>query len=31
MHLAKVIGTIWATRKYAALEGAKMQIVQPLT
>ncbi|MDQ7054447.1 MAG: EutN/CcmL family microcompartment protein [candidate division KSB1 bacterium] len=31
MHLAKVIGTIWATRKVETLEGAKMQIVQPLT
>ena len=31
MHLAKVIGTIWATRKYEALESAKMQLIQPLT
>ncbi len=31
MHLAKVIGTIWATRKVETLEGAKMQIIQPLT
>ncbi len=31
MHLAKVIGTIWATRKVDTLEGAKMQIIQPLT
>jgi ethanolamine utilization protein EutN len=31
MHLAKVIGTVWATRKVATLEGAKMQIIQPLT
>ncbi|HHL71727.1 MAG TPA: ethanolamine utilization protein EutN [Bacteroidetes bacterium] len=30
MHLGKVIGTIWATRKYPALEGAKLQIVQPV-
>ena len=30
MHLAKVIGTIWATRKIETLEGAKLQIIQPL-
>ncbi|MCA9742487.1 MAG: EutN/CcmL family microcompartment protein [Deferribacteres bacterium] len=30
MHLAKVIGTVWATRKVETLEGAKMQIIQPL-
>lgn len=30
MHLAKVIGTIWATRKIQTLEGAKLQIIQPL-
>lgn len=30
MNLARVIGTIWATRKDENLEGAKMQIVQPL-
>ena len=30
MHLAKVIGTVWATCKVATLEGAKMQIIQPL-
>lgn len=31
MYLAKVIGTVWATRKVESLEGAKMQIIQPLT
>ena len=30
MNLAEVIGTIWATRKDENLEGAKMQIIQPL-
>ena len=30
MNLARVIGTIWATRKYADLEGASMQVIQPL-
>lgn len=30
MNLAKVIGTLWATRKDENLEGAKMQIIQPL-
>lgn len=31
MHLARVIGTIWATQKVETLEGAKLQIIQPLT
>jgi ethanolamine utilization protein EutN len=30
MNLARVIGTVWATRKDANLEGAKMQLIQPL-
>lgn len=30
MYLGKVIGTIWATRKYETLTGYKMQFVQPL-
>lgn len=30
MNLAKIMGTIWATRKDENLEGAKMQIIQPL-
>ena len=31
MNVARVLGTIWATRKYPDLEGAKIQIVQPLS
>ncbi|MBI4618036.1 MAG: EutN/CcmL family microcompartment protein [Planctomycetes bacterium] len=30
-RLARVIGTVWAPEKYADLEGAKIQIVRPLT
>ena len=30
MLLGKVIGTIWATRKYEALNSYKMQFVQPI-
>lgn len=30
MYLGKVIGTVWATRKYDSLKGFKMQFVQPL-
>lgn len=30
MYLGKVIGTIWATRKYETLAGYKMQLVQPI-
>jgi len=30
MNLARVIGTIWATRKDPNLEGLKMQIIQPI-
>ncbi len=30
MELGKVIGTIWATRKYDAVKGYKLQFVQPL-
>ncbi|MFZ1288975.1 MAG: EutN/CcmL family microcompartment protein [Melioribacteraceae bacterium] len=30
MLLGKVIGTIWATRKYETLKSYKMQLVQPL-
>ena len=30
MLLGKVIGTIWATRKYDALNNYKLQFVQPL-
>ncbi|HID39499.1 MAG TPA: ethanolamine utilization protein EutN [Calditrichaeota bacterium] len=30
MNLAKVIGTIWATRKDPQLNGLKMQLIQPI-
>lgn len=30
MHLGKVIGSIWATRKYEAVNGYKMLFVQPI-
>ncbi len=30
MNLARVIGTVWATRKHENLVGAKMQIIQPV-
>lgn len=30
MILGKVIGTIWATRKYDTVKNYKMQFVQPL-
>ncbi len=30
MLLGKVIGTIWATRKYESLKSYKMQFVQPM-
>jgi ethanolamine utilization protein EutN len=30
MLIGKVIGTIWATRKYETITGFKMQFVQPL-
>jgi len=30
VNLARVIGTIWATRKDENLVGAKMQIIQPV-
>ena len=31
MYFAKVIGTIWATRKDENLKGFKLQLLQPLT
>ncbi len=31
MQLGRVIGTIWATKKYKTLEHQKMQLLQPLT
>lgn len=30
MILGRVIGTIWATRKYESINGYKMQWVQPI-
>lgn len=30
MYLGRVIGTIWATRKYDTVTGYKMQFVQPV-
>jgi ethanolamine utilization protein EutN len=30
MFFAQVIGTVWATRKYPALESFKMQFIQPV-
>jgi ethanolamine utilization protein EutN len=30
MYLGKVIGSIWATRKYEAINGYKMLFVQPI-
>lgn len=30
MYLGKVIGNIWATRKYDAVTGYKMEFVQPI-
>jgi ethanolamine utilization protein EutN len=31
MNLARVIGTLWATRKVETTEGATLQLIQPLT
>jgi ethanolamine utilization protein EutN len=30
MYLGRVLGTIWATRKYETVNGYKMQLVQPI-
>ena len=30
MHLGRVIGSVWATRKYESLAGYKMLFVQPI-
>ena len=30
MQLGKVIGSIWATRKYESINGYKLMLVQPL-
>jgi ethanolamine utilization protein EutN len=31
MHLARVIGAVWATQKVETLTGYRMLVVQPLT
>ncbi|MFH1503004.1 MAG: EutN/CcmL family microcompartment protein [Candidatus Eisenbacteria bacterium] len=31
MHLAKVIGTVWATQKVESLTGQRFLVIQPLT
>lgn len=31
MHLARVIGKVWATQKVETLRGYRMLVVQPLT
>jgi ethanolamine utilization protein EutN len=31
MNLARVIGTVWATRKVEHADGATIQLIQPLT
>lgn len=31
MNLARVIGSVWATRKGPGLDGLKMLLIQPLT
>ena len=30
MQIGRVIGTIWATRKYETLKGYKLQFIEPL-
>lgn len=31
MHLAKVIGKVWATQKVESLSGQRLLVIQPLT
>lgn len=31
MNLARVIGNLWATRKYPTLKGRRLLLIQPLT
>lgn len=31
MHLARVVGTVWATQKVPTLTGYRMLVVQPVT
>lgn len=30
MNMARIIGTVWATRKHPSLEGCRLKIIQPL-
>lgn len=30
MYLGRIIGTLWATRKYETLEGSKLLLLQPV-
>ncbi len=30
MNMARIIGTVWATRKHPSLEGYRLQILQPV-
>ena len=30
MNMAKIIGTVWATKKYPTLEGHRLLIIQPV-
>lgn len=31
MNMARVIGSVWATRKHESLEGCRLKIIQPLS
>jgi ethanolamine utilization protein EutN len=31
MNLARIIGTVWATKKHPSLEGFSLKVIQPLT
>lgn len=31
MNLARIIGTVWATKKHPSLEGCTLKVIQPLT
>lgn len=30
MNMARIIGTIWATKKHPSIEGCRLQIIQPV-
>ncbi len=30
MNMARIIGTVWATRKHPSLEGCRLKIIQPV-